>query len=287
MPDLITQFKQNGQSVSPAEYNELVAGINTVYNQAQSLLTNFNQLQALSNRFLAIPGTGLNVTIPGGVLRRQADGSLLTLGNLSVPVSANITNQWITILSNGTPTVSVKRPRECYPVAQVTTNATGVTSLTDRRSLGFEIAVVPLRKVIHAVKNTVQNIMSGGAYQTVTSFKLEAADGLNENGILNLATGIITIPMTLEYQLFTRVQVTTTTNANLSSKIGLFVGSTELRILDERDVSGGATRVTLSGEFEGQLTQGDQVSVRVSVGLGSNLTIPANNNTEIILKAYG
>lgn len=288
MPDLITQFKQNGESVLPAEYNELIAAINSLNNQIGVLSNSLNQNQALANRFSAtgVP-TSLNVNIVGGILRRVADGVLLNIPNTAVAVPPNITDHWICINRVGAFSVTPKRIRESYAVAQVTSTATGVTSLIDRRSQGFEITTTPLRKIVQAVKNaSSQSVSSGGAYQTVTGFRLEVEDGLNEGSILNLTNGTITMPFTGEGILFARVQITSPITANLSAKLALFVGATELRILEEKDL-GGTTRITLSGTYEGSFNQGDVLSLRVGVGSGSGLVIPSNNNTEIIFKVYG
>jgi hypothetical protein len=288
MPDLITQFKQNGESVLPAEYNELIAAINSLNNQIGVLSNSLNQNQASANRFSAtgVP-TSLNVNVIGGVLRRVADGVLLNIPNTAVAVPPNVTNHWICVNRTGVFSVTAKRIRESYAVAQVTSNATGVTSLIDRRSQGFEIDTTPLRKVVQAVKSAVsQTIFSGGAYQTISGFRLESADGLNEGSILDLANGTILMPFTGEGVIFARVQITSPSVTNLSAKLALFVGATELRILEEKDL-GGTTRITLSGTYEGNFNQGDLISLRVGVGSGSGLIIPSNNNTEIIFKVYG
>jgi hypothetical protein len=288
MPDLITQFKQNGESVLPAEYNELIAAVNSLNNQIGILSNSLNQNQALANRFSStgVP-TSLNVNVIGGVLRRVSDGVLLNIPNTAVSVPPNVTNHWVCVNRTGAFSVTPKRIRESYAVAQVTSNATGVTSLIDRRSQGFEIDTTPLRKVVQAVKSAVaQSISSGGAYQTITGFRLEASDGLNEGSILDLTNGTIIMPFTGEGIVFARVQVTSPSVTNLSAKLALFVGATELRILEEKDL-GGTTRITLSGTYEGNFNQGDVISLRVGVGSGSGLIVPSNNNTEIIFKVYG
>lgn len=283
----ISQFKNPGDTVTNTEYNALVNFTNALETSINALQGQLTATQALNNRLLATWTTGLTVNVAGGVLRRVSDGALLTIAPFSVPVGASLSNRWLWVKPDGGWVLSAKRPREGYIIAQVTTNTTQVTSLVDRRSMGFEITQQPERKILHAIKNaTQQAITSGGAYQTVTGFQLESTDGINDAGLLDLVTGNITVPVTAEYNLFARVQITSPSNANLSAKLSLFVGATELRILEEKDL-GGTTRITLSGTFEGTLNQGSIISLRTSVGSGTGLLIPANANTEIVLKVYG
>jgi hypothetical protein len=284
---IISQFKNPGDSVASTEYNAVVNALNTTYDQLVALQASFTADQALRNRLLATWVNGLNVNVAGGVLRKVSDGQLITIAPFSVAIPASVTNRWLSITPTGTAVVSIKRPRDGYPIAQVTTNATQVASLVDRRSYSFEIDQTPERKILHAVKNASQQaITSGGSFQVVTGFQLESADGVNFNNVMDLATGIITVPTTAEYNLFTRVQITTPSATNLSAKLSFFVNGVEVRILEEKDL-GGTLRITLSGIFEGTLNAGDLVTLRVSVGSGTGLVIPANNNSEVVLKVYG
>jgi hypothetical protein len=283
----ISQFKNPGDTVTNGEYNALVNFANGLETTINTIQTQLTASQALNNRLLATWVSGLSVNVAGGVLRRVSDGVLLTIAPFSAAIGANLANRWLWIRPDGGWSLSAKRPREGYIIAQVTTNATQVTSLVDRRSFGFEIIQQPERKILHAVKNgSTQSITSGGSYQTIRGFQLESADGVNENSLLDLVTGNITIPTTAEYNLFTRVQITSPSAADLSAKLSLFVGAVELRILEEKDL-GGTTRITLSGIYEGTLTAGNVITLRASVGTGSGLLIPANANTEVVLKVYG
>jgi hypothetical protein len=284
----ISQFKNPGDTVTSGEYNALVQFANSLETRINTLNTSLTNTQGLNNRLLATDGGGLSVTVAGGTLRRVSDGTLLVIAPFSISIPSGVSNRWIWIKPDGTSVLSAKRPREGYIIAQVSTSVTAVTSLIDRRSFSFEITQLPERKIVHAVKLNALSI-GVGAIETLRGFTLESLDGVNGYGItatpiLDLATGNMAITQTAEYSMFVRAQVLGGSNLG-SGKLMLYSGSTELRILEEKEVA--QNRITLSGYFEGTLDAGTTVTSRVQINSGTGLSIPANSNTEIIMKVYG
>lgn len=268
--------KATNDIVSPAEFNSIVNAINNIKDLLDLEIADINVIQAKTNAFKPVKGTGLSIDILGGVLKRVSDGQVLNIAAQTLFVPSSSTNRWAWIDRNGVAAHGTTLPSECYDLCQFTSDLTSVTSIIDARSPSYEIKQRQTREVLKIVKNGVLTTTTAGVN---ISGMVVPSDGINEGSMFNLSTGVLTIPKTTKYDIFVRCRISDASR-NDAGKLSLYVGATEIRILDT------ATKSILQGNYSGTFNAGDQVTFKV-FSVGGNGQILGDNNTEIIVKMLG
>jgi hypothetical protein len=278
MPLLNIGNKVTNDSVPPAEYNLIIAAINSISDSLDVQILKLNNVQSKTNSFLPTIGSGLSVNVAGGVIKRVSDGILLNIAPQVLFVPASVTNRWCWLDRNGVAQTGLTLPAESYELCQVTTSASVVSSITDMRSNSFELKQRQLRTIVKLVKNGVLAIATTGT--TINGWVVPSDGGVNENTVMNLTTGIFTPTVTTQYRITTRVQIANTSRGD-SGKLSLFVGGTELRILDTTE------RSIMQGVYQGSLSANSTVFLQATSGSGSPGSILSNNNTELLIEMLG
>jgi hypothetical protein len=278
---IITQTKQNGDEVSATEYLALIQGINDTYDSLQTAIANLNIIQTKTNGLLPTQGSGFLVNVASGILKRVATDTLINYAGGSIAVGANATTKIFINASGVLSATTGVLPYEYYLIAEVVSGATTITSITDRRSLSFEIKQRDLRKVVHATKSGNQAL--NNTYAAITGWSTSfSTDGLNESSRFTTTTGVYLPPETAYHEIFCRVEIGSPSGFDLVNKLGLFINGVESRTLDKDFSSSSGSSVILQGMFYGDITANQPVTVRANLDSGTS-TILGNNNTELII----
>lgn len=241
--DDLNDSANSGDQVSHLWVNAVSSTLSAHISQIGGLQTSIGSINQKLGELIVTAGSGLSVSYTGGVFLNSA-GTYVTIAPGSLVVPANATTR-IYVDETGVVGQGATVPTRALELATVVTDATDVKTVSTAPRLKAGTGPV---KLVEAYLNNPSDWASG-VKGGISGWQAP----LNLGGILNVNSGIITLPEAgryrVEMSLALLVQATAT---SVRVGLSLYGGANELKILDTIHTANvvGGEYLILNGFYE-------------------------------------
>lgn len=233
----------SGDQVSHLWVNAVSTTLTTHTTQIGGLQTSIGAINQKLGELIVTAGAGLTASFTGGVFLNSS-GSYVTIAPGSIVVPANATTK-IYVSEAGVISQGATVPPRALELATVVSNATDITSVSTAPRL--KAGVEPV-KIVEAYLNNQTDWQSG-----VKGGIAGWSAPVNQGGVLNVNSGLITLPAAARYRVEVSLALLAQSTAtNVRVGLSLYGGTNELKILDTihtANVVGGEYMI-LNGFYE-------------------------------------